>query len=154
MLKTLKQKDTDYQFPTEALYTRKREWGWKLSKRRNTHAHTARWEEQNEWKISKQQYFRRDGENNSTKKAKAKVNFKMRKNISRILCDAFFLLAKIICSRTYCEVQPPFWLAFILRMGQIFRRQEKIYSMKSIAETDSNRRTFEYVVGTKLLTLD
>lgn len=24
MLKTLKQKDTDYQFPTEALYTRKR----------------------------------------------------------------------------------------------------------------------------------
>lgn len=37
MLKTLKQKDTDYQFPTEALYTRKREWGWKLSKKRNTH---------------------------------------------------------------------------------------------------------------------
>lgn len=152
MLKTLKQKDTDYQFPTEALYTRKRV-GVEIEQEEK-HTYTTQWEEQNEWKTSKQQYFRRDGENNSTKKAKAKVNFKMRKNIFRILCGAFFLLAKIRCSWTYCEVQPPFWLAFILRMGQISRRQEKISCMKSIAETDSNRSTFEYMIGTKLLTLD
>lgn len=73
MLKTLKQKDTDYQFPTEALYTRKREWGWKLRRRRKTHKHIQSGERSKMSERFKNSSVLEKMGNNSTKETKAKV---------------------------------------------------------------------------------